>query len=305
MLLGSPSASAEPERGSELAERGASVPEARGTALPSEPAEAAVVDSVGPPEPVEPIEPTPSTFGCYVWGGVGGGKSLLMDLLVECCGPGSRLDLPTRRVHFHEFMHEVHRELHARRKAGTDKTTQAVARGIASKVQLLAFDEFQITNISDALIVETLFDALFTAGVAVVMTSNRPTRDLYKDGLNRHLAIPQFLALLARRGVAVVELDAARDFRALPADTVTGDGDVGQWRDFFCKAHEGGERAAEARLLSAFSEAAGSARAAPLRVPWRSRRRHLASAASPSSSSAATHSMQTTTSTSPSASTRS
>jgi len=152
----------------------------------------------------------------------------------------------------------VHRELHRLRQAGAERTTRTVAQGIAERVQLIAFDEFQITNIADALIVETLFDALFEVGVVVTMTSNRPPDDLYKDGLNRHLAIPQFMELLDRRGIVFTELAAARDFReaalesagALPAD--------GPWRDFFNKSKAAGH--AEDFLRSAFRTAsAGSA----------------------------------------------
>lgn len=140
-----------------------------------------------------------------------------MDLFVDCCDKGSNLDVAIRRIHFHEFMLEVHTELHRLRTIGAaERTTRDVARRIAKEVQLLAFDEFQITNISDALIVETLMDALFTEGVAVIMTSNRPPKDLYKDGLNRHLAIPQLLALLEKRNIIVHELNAARDFRLPP-----------------------------------------------------------------------------------------
>lgn len=210
--------------------------------------------------PVRPHEPSLPSYGCYVWGSVGSGKSLLMDLFVDCAG----MSLACRRVHFHEFMHEVHGELHQLRRAGANKTTQAVAKRIASDVQLLAFDEFQITNIADALIVETLFDALFREGVAVIMTSNRPPNDLYKDGLNRHLAIPQFLALLEQRAVTFLELSSSRDFRTTHAES--SENTAGVWRDFFCKAHIGGV-AAEASLQSAFTEAAGVATGKPATVP--------------------------------------
>lgn len=218
-----------------------------------------------PPAPAEPPEPVLQTYGCYVWGSVGSGKSLLTDLFVDCCGgSGSPLSLAWHRVHFHEFMLEVHQELHQLRRAGREKTTQAVARRIASEVQVLAFDEFQITNIADALIVETLFDALFQRGVAVVMTSNRPPEDLYKDGLNRHLAIPQFLALLERRNVAFVEVSSVRDFRSALAEPVRGENG---WRDFIYKAEAGSS--VEERLRSAFAEAAGEAgKPATVPVAW-------------------------------------
>eukprot|EP00931_Biecheleriopsis_adriatica_P056099 TRINITY_DN33247_c0_g1_i1.p1 TRINITY_DN33247_c0_g1~~TRINITY_DN33247_c0_g1_i1.p1 ORF type:complete len:598 (+),score=130.22 TRINITY_DN33247_c0_g1_i1:23-1795(+) len=213
------------------------------------------------PMPLEPSRPGLSTYGCYIWGSVGSGKSLLMDLFVDC----TRASLPCHRVHFHEFMHAIHCELHQLRRAGAEKTTQTVAKRISEEVRLLAFDEFQITNIADALIVETLFDALFQEGVAVVMTSNRPPNDLYKDGLNRHLAIPQFLALLERRAVAFQELSSPRDFRAAHSAALDLENAAG-WRDFVCKP-DVGCAAVEEHLRSAFAAAAGVASGEPATVP--------------------------------------
>ncbi|CAK0883074.1 unnamed protein product [Prorocentrum cordatum] len=168
-------------------------------------------------------------------------------------------------------MHGVHRNLHELRKSGAERTTRAVARGIAEEVRLLAFDEFQITNISDALIVETLMDGLFAEDVAVVMTSNRQPEELYKDGLNRHLAIPQLLSLFGRRGVSFHELAAARDFRvASPPRGAAEQGAAGgasPWRDFFCKGAGGGPGAAGALLRAAFVEAAGAPQGRPATVP--------------------------------------
>lgn len=225
-----------------------------------------------PPEPAEPPAPMPESHGCYIWGNVGGGKSLLMDLLVDCCDKSADIDLPVMRIHFHEFMQNVHKELHYLRVTGRERTTVAVAKRLAQEVRLLAFDEFQITNIADALIVETLFDELFDHGVAVLMTTNRPPEDLYKDGLNRHMAIPQFLALLERRRVMVHELDAARDFRATKMDEITFHGNLstsGPWRDFILKisAEGGSETAAEVRLRAAFTEASGLNAGKPVTVP--------------------------------------
>ncbi|MEJ6404561.1 cell division protein ZapE [Yoonia sp. 2307UL14-13] len=147
----------------------------------------------------------PPVPGLYMWGGVGRGKSMLMDLLYDL------VDAPKQRRHFHAFMQWVHAELAAARKKGVDDAIAPVAAKLAGEVRFLAFDEMQITDITDAMLVGRLFEALFDAGVTVVTTSNRPPDDLYKDGLNRQLFLP-FIALLKDRMV-IHELTSDTDYR--------------------------------------------------------------------------------------------
>ena len=143
--------------------------------------------------------------GLYIWGGVGRGKSMIMDMFVDA------LDVPARRVHFHAFMQEIHSAMHQARAEGIEDTVKPVAKSVADEVRVLAFDEMQITDITDAMIVGRLFELLFEAGVVVVTTSNRVPNDLYKDGLNRQLFLP-FIALLQER-LNVWELASPKDHR--------------------------------------------------------------------------------------------
>jgi cell division protein ZapE len=150
--------------------------------------------------------------GRYIYGDVGRGKTMLMDMFFEAA-PVMR----KRRVHFHEFMAEVHERIHALRqqlKAGEIKDGDPVglaAEAIAREASLLCFDEFHVTDIADAMILGRLFKRLFELGVVVVATSNIAPEKLYEDGLNRALFLP-FIALIEEH-MTVVRLAARTDFR--------------------------------------------------------------------------------------------
>ncbi|QIK79250.1 cell division protein ZapE [Sphingomonas piscis] len=157
-------------------------------------------------------KPAKGCDGVYLWGGVGRGKSMLMDLAFEHLDVG-----PKRRVHFHAFMLEVHTRLREARRSEGGDPIEAVAEAIADEAKLLAFDEMVVNNPPDAMILSRLFTRLLDIGVKVVTTSNRPPADLYKDGLNRELFLP-FIDLIGRR-MDVVEVNGATDYRL---DRLTG-----------------------------------------------------------------------------------
>lgn len=144
--------------------------------------------------------------GIYLWGGVGRGKSMLMDLFFAA------LDIPQkRRVHFHEFMIEMHRSMRVWRAAKPGDPIPHVALDFAQGARCLCFDEMVVNNSADAMILSRLFTGLLDHGVTVVATSNRPPSDLYKDGLNREHFLP-FIATVEQR-LDVIALDGATDYR--------------------------------------------------------------------------------------------
>jgi cell division protein ZapE len=156
---------------------------------------------------------TASVRGAYLVGQVGRGKTMLMDLFFEAAPLTAK-----RRVHFHEFMDEMHEAIRAfraspRGKADNADPIAAVTKPLIQDLRLLCLDEFQVTDITNAMLLGRLFGMLFEGGVTIVATSNVPPDGLYEHGLNRQLVLPFIAELKAR--VEVVPLDGLTDYRRL------------------------------------------------------------------------------------------
>ncbi|MSO72502.1 MAG: cell division protein ZapE [Rhodospirillaceae bacterium] len=155
-------------------------------------------------------ETTPPPQGLYLYGGVGRGKSMLMNLFYDTAPV-----IAKERVHFHAFMRDIHAEIHRRRQMpmyeDEGDPIPGMAEGIADNTTLLCLDELEVRDIADAMIVGRLFQKLFERGVVIVSTSNRPPDELYKHGLQRERFLP-FIALIKER-LDVLALESAQDYR--------------------------------------------------------------------------------------------
>ncbi len=144
--------------------------------------------------------------GIYLYGGVGRGKSMLMDIFYETAP-----DLPKRRVHFHAFMQEAHAAIHEARSKGVDDPVPPTLTKMVGGLSLLCFDEMQVTDITDAMLLGRLFEGFFARDIAIVVTSNRHPATLYENGLNRDLFLPA-IDLLCQK-LDVHHLDGPMDYR--------------------------------------------------------------------------------------------
>ncbi len=149
-------------------------------------------------------EPRETVRGLYIWGGVGRGKTFLMDLFFECL-PIER----KKRIHFHRMMHDVHQRM--KTLSFVEDPLDKIATAIAQETRVLCFDEFFVSDIGDAMILGRLLEGLFKRGVTLVATSNSPPEELYKDGLQRQRFLPAIRLL--NEHTDVVNLDGGTDYR--------------------------------------------------------------------------------------------
>lgn len=199
-----------------------------------------------------PVDASAAPKGLYIFGPVGRGKSMLMDLFFDHVQVTRK-----RRVHFHAFMQDVQKLAHARRRSGHDgDPIPVIAAEVSSTAWLLCFDEFQVDNIADAMTLGRLFEGLFKAGVVVVATSNAAPTELYKDGLQRDRFLP-FLDIFAEH-VDMMELDGGADYRL---DRLKG-------KPVYHSPHTD---EAEAALTQAFADLTDNAKPEPVEITVRGR----------------------------------
>jgi cell division protein ZapE len=180
------------------------------TADPLQSAAAAALDRIatGLAKPASLFRKRKPVRGAYLVGSVGRGKTMLMDVFFEAAAIGDK-----RRVHFDEFMDEVHTGIAEWRREHQSDPIPAVTKPLLETTRLLCLDEFQVTDITNAMLLGRLFEKLFAGGVTLVATSNTAPDELYRDGLNRQLFLP-FIDLLKSQ-VDVIELDGPTDYRRL------------------------------------------------------------------------------------------
>ena len=175
------------------------------------------------PTPSTPISTSPPIIGAYMYGGVGCGKTFLMNLLYDSIDSTSVPEWynDKQKVHYHQFMLNVHQHMHEQRKINPQGDLIApVVVQILKDGRLLCLDEFQVTDVADALILQRLYEGLWQAGCVVIATSNRPPNDLYKDGLQRDRFIP-FIHLMEQKCSIINLLESDTDYRRLIKEKTT------------------------------------------------------------------------------------